>query len=185
MKAVADSRAAAFFGPFLTSAEMNASLPFEDDASHPRQVVRAYLKRAVDFVLRSDDFGGELKRYLATAISRIGVPDAEASMWPLFDALPESAKGGWPRIDRSLAIFRDFPPIDINDLEFHRDRVTLSDLKELNRAAEAAVAGDPVALAGCRADMGDPLAASARINEMIVSAIVLDARCGERRGPPP
>ena len=47
----------------------------EDDTSHPRQIVRAYLKRAVDFALGSDDFGGELKRYLATAISRIGVPD--------------------------------------------------------------------------------------------------------------
>jgi hypothetical protein len=57
-------------------------------------------------------------------------------------------------------------------------------LKELNRAAEAA-AGDPVALAGCRADMGDPLAASAHINEVIASAIVLDTLCGERRGTPP
>jgi hypothetical protein len=98
---------------------------------------------------------------------------------------PRAPRGGWPRIDRSLAIFRDFPPIGINDLEFDRDRVTLSDLKELDRAAEAAVAGDPVALAGCRADMGDPLAASAHINEMIASAIVLNIRCGERRGTPP
>jgi hypothetical protein len=76
--------------------------------------------------------------------------EAACEQWStIYDALPESAKGGWPIIDRSLPIFSDFP-----DLEqigtMNRDRVSLSELRACNQA-EQATAGDPVELAECRA----------------------------------
>src|SRR4051812_14435749 len=55
--------------------------------------------------------------------------DAEAEFGQaIYDKLPECAKGGWPRIDRTLALFREFPPIS-EDNRFHWDRVSLAELK--------------------------------------------------------
>jgi hypothetical protein len=70
----------------------------------------------------------------------------------ILEALPEIARGGWPRIDRSLSIFRDFPPFDESSEFDDRDRVSLRELRAHNTEFQIRAGGDPAALAKVRAD---------------------------------
>lgn len=71
-----------------------------------------------------------------------------ATIWK---ALPETARGGWPRIDRSLPIFRDFPPVS-EGFDAICDRPNLQEIRAYNTNVEIDADGDPAALAKVRED---------------------------------
>ena len=56
--------------------------------------LRAYLKRCVDFVLRQDDFTGEEKAHLASAITQVGEPEDMSDLVTLIRADIERMRSG-------------------------------------------------------------------------------------------
>jgi DNA-binding transcriptional MerR regulator len=52
----------------------------------PRQAFRNYLKSGIPFVLREDDFSGELKMQLAMSLARVGDPEDIADLYQLIQA---------------------------------------------------------------------------------------------------
>jgi len=69
----------------------------------------------------------------------------------IHETLPECARGGWPKIDRTLAIFRDFPPIG-DGFPGLDDRLNRDELAALNLDLEERTGGDRGALARVRSD---------------------------------
>jgi hypothetical protein len=59
-----------------------------------RQALRKYLKRGVPLVLAQDDYRGERKAYLATALARVGEPDDMADLSRLMRADIERVRCG-------------------------------------------------------------------------------------------
>lgn len=90
------------------------------------------------------------KRYQEAVAERQRALFTSRRIWDAIP-MPDANKDGWPRIDRSLAIFRDFPPAPDVRHEMHVDRFTRRELEEANRARELAAA-DPVKLAAEQAD---------------------------------
>lgn len=51
-----------------------------------RQNLRRYLKKGLKFVLRQDDFSGEMKANLASALARVGEPEDMLDLTQLIQA---------------------------------------------------------------------------------------------------
>jgi hypothetical protein len=69
-----------------------------------RQNLRRYLKNGLNFVLRQDDFSGEMKADLASALARVGKPEDMPDLAQLIKADVERVRRGraaWVRGERS------------------------------------------------------------------------------------
>lgn len=72
-----------------------------------RQELRQFLKKGLPFVLSHEDFNGELKAHLATALSRVGDPEDMADLHSLIRADDERVKKGseaWRKGERSPSV---------------------------------------------------------------------------------
>jgi hypothetical protein len=68
-----------------------------------RQSLRTYLKNGLNFVLRQDDFSGEMKVHLAIALARVGKPEDISDLAQLIKADIERVRRGraaWVRGER-------------------------------------------------------------------------------------